>query len=610
MKRITAILYAALAAVLAVHAADDMGLGENQTVIGHTVTNDYNSEGAYFGTPGTYSVGATLSAAELAPYAGCTIIGMRIASMLNQPSTRVFVYDSSDFGTAVKEQKNRLFPGWTNVVFNGDGIEIKGNEELFFGYDYVETPETATGKVGPIAVTGTERSGGFELLVDGQLADISGAGVICVQLIVDITNMPQTNLAFTFTDTGFKYKKLGEEIGFFGSIANVGRDAVNSFTAEISLDGDVLQTQNVDMSFKPGASQTWQTTLNMPDDAGIGSHVLTVAIIGINGIPCDRRPTATCSAKFASYSESLPRKRVYVETFSSQQYAYSPYLDNVIADYRKNADNTKSSFVKVYEPATPLAVADARDLWDLYAYDVPVFSVNRSLFVGEKNVAYCLNDYLVLPQDVLTAVFKDIIDQDLTTPSFAEVNLTTAYDENTRCLSVKIAGKALPELEAIFGKTVLTVMLVEDNVKAIQAMLNDAGQLTTNSNYIHNDVLRAYIGDPAGVEVNPVSGSYSVDLDMILDTDKYNPDKCRVVAVLSKKGVPTLTDIADYDIVNTDEAPVKGFSGIEDVEAETSGVTYRWFTVDGVEVPASNLTDGLYIRRGSDGTSTKLHIRN
>ncbi len=82
-----------------------MGLKENQMVIGHTITNDYSSEGAYIGEAGTYPIGASLSATELAPYAGCQIIGMRIASTLNQASTRIFIYDCSDLNTAVHEQK-------------------------------------------------------------------------------------------------------------------------------------------------------------------------------------------------------------------------------------------------------------------------------------------------------------------------------------------------------------------------------------------------------------------------------------------------------------------------------------------------------------------------
>ena len=141
-------------------------------------------------------------------------------------------------------------------------------------------------------------------------------------------------------------------------------------------------------------------------------------------------------------------------------------------------------------------------------------------------------------------------------------------------------------------------------------MINSSGQTTINNNYIHNDVLRAYIGNPQGVAITPVGNSYSVDLEMTLNTSKFNPDQCRVVAVLSKKGNPTLDNVADFDIVNTDQTPVKGSAGIEGIEADGSNVTYRWFTIDGIEVPASNLSDGLYIRLGSDGTSAKLHLRN
>ena len=40
MKRTITILSAALLAATAIHAQNDMGLKENQMVIGHTITND------------------------------------------------------------------------------------------------------------------------------------------------------------------------------------------------------------------------------------------------------------------------------------------------------------------------------------------------------------------------------------------------------------------------------------------------------------------------------------------------------------------------------------------------------------------------------------------
>ena len=155
----------ALAILMPARAADDMGLKENQTVIGHTVTNDYNQEGAFFGTPGTYSIGAVLQASELAPYAGCKIMGMRVASARNQASTRVFVYNTADLSKPLLDQKNRLYPGWTNVIFNGDPITIKGDESLFFGYDYVETSEISQNETGVIGITGDDEANAFCILI-------------------------------------------------------------------------------------------------------------------------------------------------------------------------------------------------------------------------------------------------------------------------------------------------------------------------------------------------------------------------------------------------------------------------------------------------------------
>ena len=72
------------------------GLGENQRVIGYTLTDDIDINGAAFGTAGTYTIGAILTPDLLTYYAGCRIIGIRLAAAVDLGRTRCFLYSIGD----------------------------------------------------------------------------------------------------------------------------------------------------------------------------------------------------------------------------------------------------------------------------------------------------------------------------------------------------------------------------------------------------------------------------------------------------------------------------------------------------------------------------------
>ena len=119
------------------------GLSENQRLLGYIQTDSITVKDGAFGEAGTYSIGAVLTPRILSAYAGCKVVGLRMAASLDLGRARTFIYNIEASGqlTAVVEQRQRLYNGWNNVFFNGDGYVIQGNESLFFGFDYTETAE-------------------------------------------------------------------------------------------------------------------------------------------------------------------------------------------------------------------------------------------------------------------------------------------------------------------------------------------------------------------------------------------------------------------------------------------------------------------------------------
>ena len=142
--------------------AQAQGLSESQRLLGYIKTDSITIKGAAFGTAGTYTIGAVMTPQLLSAYAGCKVVGIRMAAALDLGRSRAFVYQLTDTGlTPVIEQKQRLYAGWNNILFNGEGYEIKGDENLFFGFDYTETAEMITADEGGLCCYGEDQSDAF-----------------------------------------------------------------------------------------------------------------------------------------------------------------------------------------------------------------------------------------------------------------------------------------------------------------------------------------------------------------------------------------------------------------------------------------------------------------
>ena len=90
-RKITSLILLAVAALSAAAQESDMGLASNERVIGYTVTNDIDVANGAFGQAGTYSLGAYMYADNLKAYAGCRIVGLRVAVGMDLGRTRMFL---------------------------------------------------------------------------------------------------------------------------------------------------------------------------------------------------------------------------------------------------------------------------------------------------------------------------------------------------------------------------------------------------------------------------------------------------------------------------------------------------------------------------------------
>lgn len=581
--------------------------------VGYSSNDDIDIKGAAFCQTGTYTIGALLTPKQLAPYEGCRVLGIRVATALAPGRTRTFVYTLANGKmNALVEQTQRLYEGWNQVLFNGDGYQINGDETLFVGYDYKESAEMVQADQGGLCCVGDDIDGGFYLYQSDGLYQITGVGSLCVQLIVDISSLPAHDIDMTYLDTGFKYKKPGERIEALASFTNVGREAIHGFRLGYQLDDQQPVYQDEpDSLLVEGRTESWQFTCALPADCPVGLHTLKVFVCQANGLPmADRSQNDTLTASFAVYEKSLQRDKAYFEIYTDQASPYVPYLDESVALLTKNMSDILT-VVNVHRPGTPLAVSEAAYLHELYAYDWPTFTTNRSYFPGEAYVAYDMNDYLpVVGADMCAGIIGDMIVQDYLNPAFANIKLQAYYDQATRQLSVETTGQLLPEAWAIYGELALTLMLVEDSVKSDQIVYNTFTQRPANNQgYLHQHVLRGFMTAPTGDVLTASDTDYMASHSMVIPA-KWKTDHLTLVALLTKKADKITEDnMRDYDVINAQSlalSSVLSADGISQPTVTGSRPT-TYYSLDGK--PVATPRHGIYLLRESNGSMRKVIVK-
>ena len=589
--------------------AQAQGLSESQRLLGYIKTDSITIKGAAFGTAGTYTIGAVMTPQLLSAYAGCKVVGIRMAAALDLGRSRAFVYQLTDTGlTPVIEQKQRLYAGWNNILFNGEGYEIKGDENLFFGFDYTETAEMITADEGGLCCYGEDQSDAFYAYGDFgsglNLYPLSDAGRLCVQLIIDVSSLPLYDIDITWFDSGFKYKEPGEGIDAMINYNNVGRKDIGRYQLGYQLDDEVPVISELTDSLRSSALSDWKFALKLPSDIATGIHKLKVFVGQVEGEALsEKSKNDTLTNTFAVYRNKLFRDKAYLEIYTDQTSPFSPMLNDVVSLV---ANGTEALIVtNVHKPQTSLALDSAAYLHELYAYTEPSFTINRSFFPGEKHIAYDMNDYLpYVDADFCAGILNDMLIQDFDTPSFASIDMKLGYDPATRTVTIKATGDLLPEAKAIYGDVALTLMVTENQVKGTQAVYNTILKRITNSqSYMHDHVLRAYITSPTGDALTAKDDKYEAYYQFTLN-ESWNPDNIKVVGLLTKKVDAVTTDnMYDMDIINANSASLGVITGIEEIEDAgwkmedgRKNKSYSVFNLNGQKV--SKVQHGLYIING------------
>ena len=304
-------LFISLLSILSFSTAVAQQLAENKRLVGYSTTDSITIRGAAFGQAGTYTIGALLSPQMLSSYSGCKIVGLRIAAATNLGRSRTFIYNVANGSMQpVIEQNQRLYEGWNSIYFNGEGITINDSDNLFFGFDYVETQEMISADMGGLCCVGSDVDGGFYYYGSynnrTDLFQITDVGCLCVQLIVDVSSLPLYDLDIDAVDAGFKYKKPGENIDALITYSNVGRKDISNYQLAWQIDNGTPVIQTFNETVRSGATENWVFTCSLPDDISVGMHTFRVYAVQVENEPLpEKSKNDTITQNLAIYRDTL-----------------------------------------------------------------------------------------------------------------------------------------------------------------------------------------------------------------------------------------------------------------------------------------------------------------
>ncbi len=595
-------------------------LADNEMIYGNYATDDIATNGIGLPKyPGKLMAATYLPITEGSKFNGATIKSIRFGLCCPVGASRVFIYPfypDGSFGAAlVSQDVENTVAGWNTVELTTPYvIDAKGLEAYVVGFEYTQV-NTNDGQYYDDACfplsfvpAGTAIQSTF---VYGNLGQGTGwydigaesYGNLSVQCIVE----KEEGFPLHDLQLGNMYSvpfvKPGKQLSYTATIFSEGKETPASFTLGVALDGKEVETiPNANPAFEDNA-MAFEGMLNIPADATVGEHNVSLYVKEINGESVTTGNTV--AVPFNVYVESLPRQKQLLEHFTSQYCTYCPLGINVLEKLVTKRDDI--AWVSVHGD-----MQSGKDMYTIEEGDYiagfqtmgfPSASFNRVLLPGEDALAISLG-FDPSYTDYAVEYLSSIIDYTNEIPALASIKLDTKYDEATRKLDITVSGETLETFTQFVGNNAaLTVYLTEDGL--VSKQLNQGRWIT---NFTHDNVLRKVLTHPYGDAIKMSGSNYENTYSTTLNST-WNKDKMHIVAFISRK--PANENLYDkLWVTNTETAAVKDATttGIENVAGSSADVKeVARYSADGSRLTSPK--KGLNIIKLSDGSIVKEIVK-
>lgn len=600
-----------------------IALDEGERLFGFYNTDELDLSGysslGLTGYPGSYSAGALFYSDVVSGFSNAvsgqiTKVRFAVAESIGATTVRIFPVDlnSGQIGEAAAEEAvASTQKGWNDVVLTTP-VTVEENTGYIISYDYTQTsrnyPLLSDMNVNPNGETGD----GF--MIYGNLGQGTGwygmpdFGNLCIQFVVKGGNYIDNDVALTKMSLAKQYFKADGELEYSFGVMNMGDDVPASYTLELSVDGNVVETLESPIALT-NTAQTVTGKFALPSGLSVGEHKIVAKVTKINGeTPTENVSDDNAEASFYVYSESLPRQMNLIEEYTSTLCMYCPLGHQLFEKWAKSRNdliivaNHNSGMGKT----DPMITTES----DLLAMAFPTSGMpsaafNRFYNADEGAVNFPVGYNSSYHEMLIDQMLNPFIEETNSIPTFAAVDLKADYNENTRKLDINVSGESVADFKTFVGEdAVLTVYLLEDSLVATQK----CPDYSIDKEYVHNHVLRDVVSKNVfGDAINWTDDThYSNDFTVTLD-GSWNVKNMNVVAFISRP-VKEESDVTDMWVNNANITRVlsgeTGINGIVNGGEDVKEVAR--YSIDGTRIYAP--VKGINIIKMSDGTTKKVMI--
>lgn len=594
-------------------------LADNQRILGAYTTDELAESG--LGAPGRTGImrpASRLTKKFFSKFIGGKIVMLRIGLSYAVENFKVYIGTEDASGKVTDltlQDVGNGTKGWNEVQLTTPVTIPDGIEALYIGFEYKQKNTTYNGSYTsecyPISAVKTPEMA--DLYIYGDLG--GGAkwnnqetqfGTLSAQAVVELDNIPDYSMVLNDFTLGKKYCKASESLPYKASVENFGKNKIDSYTLDFDIDGAKVGTYTSTKAIEVNGKYDVSGNITVPANIANGSHKVTMTLATINGQDVTGEGKKK-EANFISFVNSVPRQKIMLEQFTSQSCTFCPLGGKFLKKLSEQRGDI--AWAAIHGNMSSRDKFNNKQCDSIMSYmglsGFPSASYNR-FFMPELLDARDAPDAIVYgcgyKEQYLTQAAQQVsgyISAYAEAPSFVPVNITRSFNNETRELTVSVAGQGVEGAASSLAGYGLFVYITEDGLKAYQT--------SGGANYVHDHTFRAALGTVLGNDIKWNGNNYENNYTYKVPAD-YVTSNMHIIAFIAPKVSYRTPNHLNMDVNNCEITELEDPTGIEETTADgkNAEVVAR-YNAAGQQISAPET--GVNILKLSNGKTIKVVVK-
>lgn len=594
-------------------------LADNQRILGAYTTDELAESG--LGAPGRTGImrpASRLTKKFFSKFIGGKIVMLRIGLSYAVENFKVYIGTEDASGNVTDltlQDVGNGTKGWNEVQLTTPVTIPDGIEALYIGFEYKQKNTTYNGSYTsecyPISALKTPEMADLYIYGDfGKGAKWNNMetqfGTLSAQAVVELDNIPDYSMVLNDFTLGKKYCKASESLPYKASVENFGKNKIDSYTLDFDIDGAKVGTYTSTKAIEVNGKYDVSGNITVPANIANGSHKVTMTLATINGHDVTGEGKKK-EANFISFVNSVPRQKIMLEQFTSQSCTWCPLGGKFIKKLSEQRGDI--AWAAIHGNMSSRDKFNNKQCDSIMSYmglsGFPSASYNR-FFMPELLDARDAPDAIVYgcgyKEQYLTQAAQQVsgyISEHAEAPSFVPVNITRSFNNETRELTVSVAGQGVEGAASSLAGYGLFVYITEDGLKAYQK--------SGGANYIHDHTFRAALGTVLGNDIKWNGDNYENSYTYKVPAD-YVTSNMHIIAFIAPKVSYRTPNHLNMDVNNCEITDLEDPTGIEETTADgkNAEVVAR-YNAAGQQISAPET--GVNILKLSNGKTIKVVVK-